>query len=88
MPGLTGFESPIAWISEGLLVTTPGDPGLGVVRLVNVATGQQRVWEEILPQDRAGIMTFVSFRATPDGAAHAYRWHRALSNLYTIDGLL
>jgi eukaryotic-like serine/threonine-protein kinase len=89
LPGVTGREAPIGWIDNGLLITRPGDPGSprGEIYRVDVRTGRQESWKNILPRDPAGIMVLVSFRVTPDGRSQAYTWHRALSNLYVADGL-
>ena len=87
---MTGTEWPIGWVNDGLLIMRRSDAIApeGAVWLVNVATGEQRLWANILPQDRAGVMVLVSFRVTPDGRSRAYTWHRALSDLYLAEGLL
>jgi hypothetical protein len=89
LAGVTGREVPIGWIGEDLLITRPGDPGSprGEIYRVDIRTGRQESWKNILPRDPAGIMTLVSFSVTPDGRSQAYTWHRALSNLYVADGL-
>jgi hypothetical protein len=89
LPGLTGSEVPVGWIADGLLVMRSTDPSspLGEVYKVDVKTGRQVSWKNILPRDRAGIMAMQMFRVTPDGRSHAYAWHRALSSLYIADGL-
>jgi hypothetical protein len=89
LAGMTGLETPIGWIRDGLLITKPGkaESPRGEIDLVDVRTGRQTPWKNILPRDPAGIMAMVSFRATPDGQSWAYSWHRALSNLYVADGL-
>ena len=89
LAGVTGREAPIGWIGDGLLITRPGDPAAprGEIYKVDIKTGQQESWKNILPRDPAGIMVLVSFRVTPDGRSQAYTWHRALSNLYVADGL-
>ncbi len=89
VPGLTGAEVPVGWITDGLLVMHPGDPAspLGEIYRIDTRTGRQDVWKNILPRDRAGFMALVSFRFTPDGQSLAYTWHRALSNLFIADGL-
>ena len=80
---------PVGWISDGLLITRPGDAAAprGEIYKVDLKTGRQESWKNILPRDPAGIMRLVSFRVTPDGRSQAYTWHRALSNLYVADGL-
>ena len=87
--GLAGSERPVGWIADGLLVMRPADPAspLGEIYKVDINTGGQSAWKNILPSDRAGLMAFISFRVTRDGKTHAYTWARALSSLYTADGL-
>lgn len=89
LPGVTGIESPIGWIDDGLLITRRGDPRAprGEIYRADIQTGRQEPWKNILPRDPAGMMVLVSFRVTPDGRSSAYSWHRALSNLYVADGL-
>ena len=59
----------------------------GEVYRVDIRTGRQERWKNILPHDPAGIMVRVSFCVTPDGRSSAYTRHRALTNLYVADGL-
>jgi len=89
VPGLTGRETPVGWIADGLLITRPVDPEspLGEVYRVDLKSGRQESWKNILPRDRAGVMALVRFCVTPDGGSQAYTWHRALSNLYIAEGL-
>ena len=87
VPGLTGAEVPVGWITDGLLVMRPGASPLGEIYRIDTRTGRQDVWKNILPRDPAGIMNLISFRVTPDGQSLAYTWHRALSSLYVADGL-
>ncbi len=89
VPGLTGVERPVGWIRDGLLIIRLGSPDapLGEIYRVDLRTGRQESWRNILPRDRAGIMNLNSIRVTPDGRSLAYTWHRALSNLYLADGL-
>ncbi len=89
LAGVTGREVPIGWIADGLLITRPGEPESprGEIYRVDIRTGRQEAWRNILPRDPAGILSLVAFRVTPDGRSQAYTWHRALSNLYVADGL-
>jgi serine/threonine protein kinase len=89
VPGIAGSYSLIGWITDGLLITRPNDSDSapGEIHALDPTTGRQKPWRNILPRDRAGIMALNSFRSTPDGSAHAYTWHRALSSLYLADGL-
>jgi hypothetical protein len=89
LPGMTASDVPIGWIGDGLLIRRSGDPNAsrGEIYKMDVRTGGQEFWSNILPRDPAGIMALVSFCVTPDGRSSAYTWHRALSNLYLAGGL-
>ncbi len=89
VPGLTGTEVPVGWITDGLLLMRRGDPMAprGEIYKIDVKTGIQVAWKNILPRERVGIMGQLSFHVTPDGQSQACSWHRALSSLYIGDGL-
>jgi hypothetical protein len=57
------------------------------ISLVDLATGRRSVWRELVPRDPAGIMNVYQPIVTPDGRTYAYGWHRAISDLYLVDGL-
>jgi hypothetical protein len=46
------------------------------------------MWADIEPQDPAGIMSLdlSSLVVTPDGRGYGYTWHRAVSDLYLVEG--
>jgi hypothetical protein len=89
VPGLTAGERLLGWIETGLLVSDDPSPfGLGQILQVDPVSGQRAPWRRIVPRDPAGLMNIgVFFSATPDGSAYAYNWHRALSDLFLVDGL-
>ena len=89
VPGLTGRDTPVGWIVDGLLVMHRDEVAsrLGEIYTVDINTGRQSSWKNILPRDPAGFLSLVGFRVTPDGRSHAYAWARALSDLYLADGL-
>ncbi len=86
VPGSSNSWSVVGWIENGLLVSE--DPlSVGTVFRVDPATGQRDTWADIRPQDPAGIMTGLgSFVVTPDGRGYGYSWHRAVSDLYLVEG--
>ena len=75
-------EVPIQWSADGhaVYVTRLGEPQ---VWLVDVTTGQKRLWRQIRPEDPF----FFRLRITPDGGAYVYTTDRFLSELYVVEGL-
>ena len=77
----------VGWIESGLLVSEDPLAG-GMVFRVDPVTGRRETWADIQPQDPAGIMS-LDLRmlvATPDGRGYGYSWHRAMSDLYLVEG--
>jgi len=87
VPGLTGRETPIGWITDGLLVMSVADRTRGDIYKVDVGTGRKALWTNILPPDPGGILLLGPVVVAPDGRSLAYTWFRALSNLYVAEGL-
>ena len=87
VPGLTARETPIGWITDGLLVMSAADRARGDIYKVDVGTGRKALWTNVLPPDRGGLLLLGPVVVTPDGRSLAYTWFRALSNLYVAEGL-
>ena len=85
VPTLTGRERLYGWIRDGLLVSEPQTATQ--VLAVDPLTGRRQAWKEIQPRDPTGILFISVLVPTPDGRAYAYSWHRALSDLYLVEGL-
>ena len=77
----------VGWIESGILIAEDPASG-GVVLRVDPETGRSDRWADIQPRDPAGMMNLDlgSLVVTPDGAGYGYSWHRALSDLYLVDG--
>lgn len=88
LPGAFSTWHVVGWIASGLLVT-PDPAAGGVVSVVDPKSGRKAMWAEIRPQDPAGIMraNLNSLVVTPDGRGYGYSWHRAVSDLYLVEGL-
>ena len=87
VPGVSEARTVVGWIERGLLVSE--DPrGGGIVFLVDPATGRSETWADIPPRDPAGIMNLNlgTLVTTPDGRGYGYTWHRAMSDLYLVEG--
>jgi Tol biopolymer transport system component len=54
---------------------------------IDLATGTEEKWRELLPADSAGLNGIMGLRMTPDGARYAYSYYRSLSNLYLAQGI-
>lgn len=87
VPGDTGTWSVVGWIERGILVSQRPEEG-STVFSVDPATGRRTVWADIQPQDPAGIMNLDlgTLVVTPDGRGYGYSWHRAMSDLYLVEG--
>ena len=46
------------------------------------------MWQELKPNDPAGVMDIMPVYITPDGENYAYSFRRYLSELYIVSGLL
>ncbi len=57
------------------------------VEIVNLTTGERKLWKEIIPPDLAGTVLPLNMRITPDGLAYVYTYRRVLSDLYLVKGL-
>jgi len=87
VPGLSNQERLLAWTDDGLLVTA-ADRDLGQIFRIDPGSGRRELWREIRPPDPTALMVVgQTFLVTPDGRSYAYSWHRALSDLYLVDGL-
>jgi hypothetical protein len=60
------------------------------VRL-DLATGQKRLWKQLIPSDAAGVTDMGPIMGpifiTPDGKSYVYEFGRTLSDLYLVDGI-
>lgn len=87
LPGTRSRWTVVGWITSGLLLAeTPVDGGR--IERIDPASGIATRWADIYPPDPAGVMNddLTSLRVTPDGRSYGHSWHRALSDLYLIDG--
>jgi hypothetical protein len=52
-----------------------------------VASGQRKLWKEIVPSDPAGTYGIEGLAVNPDGKSYVYNLGRGLSDLYLVEGL-
>jgi Tol biopolymer transport system component/predicted Ser/Thr protein kinase len=88
-PGTQPDELPAGWTADGrsLYVYRPASGAPTKVYLVNVASGQRKLWKEIMPADPAGTYGIGRLAVNPDGKAYVYNLGRILSDLYLVEGL-
>jgi Tol biopolymer transport system component len=93
-----GDPLPVFGIEPTDTVIGPSDrPGVVYVRrrgdlpahivLVDIATGREEKWKDLVPADTTGIVGVYGIRITPDGRGYAISYARVLSDLYVVEGL-
>jgi Tol biopolymer transport system component len=89
VPGVEPGEQPAGWTADGrsLYIYLPDTEAPTKVDLVAVASGQRKLWKEIMPADPAGTYGIDFLTVNPDGKSYAYSLFRILSDLYVVDGL-
>jgi hypothetical protein len=88
-PGTEPDEMPAGWTADGrsLYIYRSNTVTPTKVYLVDVASGQRKLWKEIMPADPAGSYGIGSLTVNPDGKAYVYNLGRKLSDLYLVEGL-
>jgi Tol biopolymer transport system component len=88
-PGTEPGELPAGWTADGrsLYIYRPDTEPPTKVYLVDVASGQRKLWMEIVPSDPAGTYGIEGLAVNPDGKSYAYNLGRTLSDLYLVEGL-
>jgi hypothetical protein len=54
---------------------------------LELATGQGKLWKQLMPTDPAGVNIISPILVTPDGKSYVYGLRRILSDLYLVEGL-
>jgi eukaryotic-like serine/threonine-protein kinase len=87
VPGTGATAHVVGWIDGGILVSDDPLAG-GLVVRVDPESGNRSDWMDFQPRDPAGIMNLnlAELVVTPDGGGYAYTWHRAISDLFVVDG--
>ena len=91
VPGYEGQDLLLGWSSDGRFLYLQRDPDAfaapaQLLRL-DVQTGQQTPWVQLLPPERIGLMFVHQVRLAADGRAYVYRYVRNLHDLHIVDGL-
>jgi hypothetical protein len=93
-----GEPLPVSGILPGDTIIGPSDrAGTVYVRrgndlpahivLVDIATGREEKWKDLVPADTTGILGVYGIRITPDGRGYAFSYARVISDLYAVEGV-
>jgi serine/threonine protein kinase/Tol biopolymer transport system component len=87
IPGARPGEFASRWTKDrrSLYVFKPDLPGR--VELVDVATGERRLWKEVVPPDPAGVTQIEPFVVAEDGSTYVYSYRRLLDELELMTGV-
>jgi eukaryotic-like serine/threonine-protein kinase len=87
---ITGAEvddRPLQWSADGKTLFLQRGRVPMQVYAVDLATGARRLWRELAPEDRAGVLYLSRICLTRDAGSYAFGNARALSELYLVSGL-
>jgi Tol biopolymer transport system component/predicted Ser/Thr protein kinase len=88
IPGVTNDDLPIRWAADGRSIYVQrGRATPTRVEMVDVVTGQRRLWRELTPPDPTGVASIGPTVMTADGSAYAYSYRRLIEDLYAAEGL-
>jgi Tol biopolymer transport system component len=83
--GIEAGESPVQFGVSGRLYVWNGAFPAHIM-VVDLATGERQLATTLAPADPAGVL-YGEVMATPDGKTFAYRYRRAVTNLFLAEGL-
>ncbi|HJV21219.1 MAG TPA: hypothetical protein VJ570_00925, partial [Holophagaceae bacterium] len=88
-PALNPEDSPIrfAFDARFLYGFRRGELPTVIFRL-DLVSGQREVVKELVPPDPAGVVEIPSVVLTADASGYAYSYHRILSDLIQVTGVL
>jgi DNA-binding winged helix-turn-helix (wHTH) protein/dipeptidyl aminopeptidase/acylaminoacyl peptidase len=87
--GITDWDVPIRWSADGTALYVYRRSELPAkIELLEIATGERRLWKEIMPPDPVGVIELLRVLLTTDGRSYAYTYTRDLSDLYVVGGVL
>ena len=88
VPGTDATDYPLAWSSDGRSIYVFNRVALPCrVFLLNVETGERRLWREISPLRPAGLVLISYVIPSRDGRSFAYSSTRILSTLQLVRGV-
>jgi len=88
IPGIDGSYVLARWSADGrgLYVYRVGEVPMRIERL-DISSGKKTFVRELIPADRAGVVTIAPVVTNADASEFAYSYYQTLSVLYVISGL-
>jgi dipeptidyl aminopeptidase/acylaminoacyl peptidase len=87
MPGTQPGDACWSWTADSRSVYV-GKLGMPTrIDLCDVATGERRLWKEIVPPDPAGVLTIGPIYISADGKSYVYSYRRQLDDLFLVHGI-
>jgi hypothetical protein len=88
IPGLEPGDVPIRWrADERSLFVFRKTESTPKVYVVDLSTGQNELWREVMPPDPTGIVNVWGVHVGPDERSYYYSYMQTLSDLYLVEGL-
>jgi WD40 repeat protein len=88
IPGLGPQDRLGGFTGDGRSLYVYNNAGLpAVVSLLDIASGDRKLWKTVVPADPAGVDNVGNFIFTADGKSYVYSYSRVLSDLYLVEGL-
>jgi eukaryotic-like serine/threonine-protein kinase len=86
--GLASSENPMQWGADNRSLFVQREPlPFATIDLLNLKTGQRRLWREIALDDPAGFNLSVSNVLVAPNGSYCYSYLQGLSELYLVEGL-
>jgi eukaryotic-like serine/threonine-protein kinase len=87
VPKLGDGLTPLRWCpGDSLMIYRAGEVPAKILR-VDIATGEQALWKELAPANRAGLGSLGNIRVGPDCQSSGYSAPYSSSELWIADGL-
>jgi hypothetical protein len=87
LPAQIKAEFPLCWSADGRWIYTGARGAPGQLGRVDLATGREEPWKQLMPADPHGVMSVEPKYLDPTGRWYVYGVVRMLSTLYLVDGL-
>ena len=87
LPGAQPEEVAWGWTADGRSVYVGRVSMPARIEICDAATGERRLWKEIVPPDPAGVFTIGPIYIAPDGKSYVYSYRRQLDDLFLVTGV-